>query len=336
MALMFELSKEHSALSYAEILACFEAEKVPHNIIDANEDVVVVDTKTNDLIIKNLANRLAFTFIIDEFLYSCPATIDEIKTQAKHNPFLTKGTIAIRCKNRGSDLDTTQVIDYLGDVYTKNRKVDLSNPDIELRAIVTANTAYVGIKKAEMNTSHFQQRRGHLRPFLSPVTMHPKIARALVNLSSINKNEVLLDPFCGTGGILIEAGLIGIRVIGSDIEKKMIEGCKKNLEYFHLKNYKLYCVDIGDIVNHIRSVDAVVTDFPYAKATTTKGEQLHHLYNRGFEIISHVLRKNKCAVIGLSSKEMVALGSNYFTLVGVFPIRAHRSLIRYFVVYKKE
>jgi len=332
---MFERSKEQSTLSCAEILACLNAETPTYTVVDANEDVLLAEVETDDTVVRDLADRLAFTFIIDELLFSCPAAIHDIGERARQHPLTIEGTIAIRCKSRTSSLDSAQVIDRLGDVYTKNRKVDLTHPEIELRAVVTEKTAYVGIKKAEINTSHFQQRRGHLRPFLSPITLHPKIARALVNLSSIKKNEMLLDPFCGTGGILIEAGLLGVHVIGSDIEKKMIEGCRKNLEFYHLKNYELYCVDIGDIRNHVRSVDAVVTDFPYAKATTTKGEQLHQLYSRGFEQISHVLKKNGHAVIGLSSEEMIAVGKNYLSLVDVFPIRAHRSLTRYFVVYQR-
>jgi tRNA (guanine10-N2)-dimethyltransferase len=332
---MFELSKEQSALPSAEILACLDAMTIHYRIVDANEDVLLVEAKVDDADIRNLAERLAFTFHIDEVLFSCPATLREIITQAERHPLPMEGTIAIRCKSRSSSLGSPQVIDRLGDVYTKNRKVDLTHPEIELRALVIEKTAYVGIKKAEIQTSHFQQRRGHLRPFLSPITLHPKIARALVNLSSVKKNEVLLDPFCGTGGILIEAGLLGIEIIGSDIEKKMIEGCRRNLGFYHLKRYRLYCADIGDIKQQVDYVDAVVTDFPYAKATTTKGEQLQRLYTRGFEHISSLLKKNKRAVVGLSSEEMIANGERYLSLVDVFPIRAHRSLTRYFVVYKK-
>ena len=116
------------------------------------------------------------------------------------------------------------------------------------------------------------------RPFFSPISLHPKLARALVNLSSIKKGETLLDPFCGTGGIIIEAGLIGAKILGSDIEKKMIEGCKKTLEFYRIKEYELFCSDIGDIHKFVKnSVDAVVTDLPYGKSTTTKGEELSHL-----------------------------------------------------------
>jgi tRNA (guanine10-N2)-dimethyltransferase len=336
MKVLFERSKEHSALSHAELLICLDVEAEPYAVLDENEDILLIETKKNKTVIENLAGRLAFTFLIDELVFSCPATIRELVAQAKRHPLPLEGTIAIRCKTRGSLLDQAEVIDSLGDVYTKNRGVNLVHPDIELRAVLTANTAYVGIKKAEINTSHFQQRRGHLRPFLSPVTMHPKIARALVNLSAVKKDEVLLDPFCGTGGILIEAGLLGIRVIGSDIEKKMIDGCRRNLEFYHLNKYELRCADIGDIAQFAPCVDAVVTDFPYAKSTTTKGEKPRELYDRAFETVARILGKKKRAVIGLSSEEMVSIGGKYLTLVNVFPVRAHRSLTRYFVVYTKD
>jgi tRNA (guanine10-N2)-dimethyltransferase len=332
---LFELSREHATLPCAEALTCLNAEAPKYTVRDVQPDVLIVEMNATDAVIQTLSNRLAFTFLIDELVFSCPATLDDILREAAHHPLPREGSIAIRCKNRSSTLDSLQVIDRLGDVYTKDRKVALTNPDIELRALLTDTIAYVGMKKAEVNTSHFQQRRGHLRPFLSPVTMHPKIARALVNLSSVKKNQVLLDPFCGTGGILIEAGLLGVRVIGSDIEQKMIDGCRKNLEFYNLSQYQLYRVDIGGISQHVRSVDAVVTDFPYAKATTTKGEQLRQLYNRGFEHISALLKKNRRAVIGLSNEEMITLGEPYLSVVDVFPIRAHRSLTRYFVVYEK-
>jgi tRNA (guanine10-N2)-dimethyltransferase len=267
--------------------------------------------------------------------YSCPATLADIVHHAENHPLTQTGSIAIRCQNRSTSLDSQDVIDRLGDIYTKNRKVNLSHPEIELRAIITEKTAYIGVKKAEINTSQYQQRRGHFRPFLLPITLHPKLARALVNLSSVKKNEILLDPFCGTGGILLEAGLIETRVIGSDIEQKMIDGCKKTLEFYGIKNYELHHCDIGKIHDAFHMVDAVVTDFPYGKATTTKGENIATLYERAFASIASVLKKNKKAVIGLSDKTMISLGENHLSLLDVYENRVHRSLTRFFAVYKR-
>ena len=308
---MFELSKEQKTLPCAEVLTTLKAENISYAIIDSNEDVVVVEIDSNDSVIKRFAERLAFTFVIDELLFLCPATLDDIVRYAKKHPLMKDGSIAIRCRNRSSLIQSQELIDRIGDIYTKNRSVNLTHPEIELRVVVTKDIAYIGIKKTTLDTSHFQKRRGHFRPFLLPITLHPKIARALVNLSAVKKQEILLDPFCGTGGILLEAGLLGIHIIGSDIDKKVIDGCKKNLEFYHLKNFTLFCADIDDISKHVCSVDAIVTDFPYARATTTKGEQLKTLYNRAFFNISKILKKNGRAVIGLSNEDILSVGEKY-------------------------
>jgi tRNA (guanine10-N2)-dimethyltransferase len=336
MKLMFELSKEHATLPSAEVLASLKAEDMDATIISSNEDVLIVETKPNEAGIKRLAKRLAFTFVIDDLLFSCHATLDEIIQNAEKHPLPLEGSIAIRCKNRSSHISSEQLIDRLGDIYTKKRIVNLTNPDIEIRAVVTKDIAYLGMKKASLDTSHFQQRRGHLRPFLSPITLHPKIARAMVNLSQVKKQQTLLDPFCGTGGILLEAGLLGAQIVGSDIEQKMIDGSQKNLEFYQVKKYRLYCADIGDISRYVPSVDAIATDFPYARATTTKGEKLTKLYNRAFETISQILKKNRYAIVGLSSEAICTIGEQYLSVVETYPVISHRSLTRYFVVYKNS
>jgi tRNA (guanine10-N2)-dimethyltransferase len=333
---MFELSKEQKTLPCAEVLTTLKAENISYAIIDSNEDVVVVEIDSNDSVIKRFAERLAFTFVIDELLFLCPATLDDIVRYAKKHPLMKDGSIAIRCRNRSSLIQSQELIDRIGDIYTKNRSVNLTHPEIELRVVVTKDIAYIGIKKTTLDTSHFQKRRGHFRPFLLPITLHPKIARALVNLSAVKKQEILLDPFCGTGGILLEAGLLGIHIIGSDIDKKVIDGCRKNLEFYHLKNFTLFCADIDDISKHVCSVDAIVTDFPYARATTTKGEQLKTLYNRAFFNISKILKKNGRAVIGLSNEDILSVGEKYLTVLEKYPIRSHRSLTRYFIVYENS
>ena len=59
--------------------------------------------------------------------------------------------------------------------------------------------------------------------------MMPRMARTLVNLSLAGSGSILLDPFCGTGGILIEAEMLGVHAVGSDFDPMMIQGCKENV-----------------------------------------------------------------------------------------------------------
>ena len=335
MNYLFELSKEHQSIPKSEVIACLCAENIDYKIIEDNDDVLVIDINTSNKKIKVVADRLSYTFFVDEFLFSCPTSVDKIKKYAIENIVGYKGSIAIKYKNRSSNVDSRPVIKTLAEIYTKNRTVSLGKPDIEIRTLITDSNVYVGVKKTEINRTAFEERKVQHRPFFSPISLHPKLARALVNLSMVKKGETLLDPFCGTGGILLEAALIGVNVVGSDIEDKMIEGCKKTLDFYNVKNYKLFCSDIGDIHSNISKVDAVVTDLPYGKSTTTKGEEMENLYKRAFENISQVLRDDARAVIGLSDKDMMSIAENYLSFVEKHDFRAHSSLTRYFVIFEK-
>lgn len=76
----------------------------------------------------------------------------------------------------------------------------------------------------------------------------PKVARMMVNISQGKKNEILLDPFCGSGTILQEALLLGYqKVIGSDISPKAIKDSESNLKFLNLKNYKLLNIDAKNL-----------------------------------------------------------------------------------------
>lgn len=141
----------------------------------------------------------------------------------------------------------------------KYPKVELKNPQTSIHLFIAKKKAYCGLLIFE-NKENFEARKSNLRPFSSPTSLHPKLARALVNLTEIKKNEVLIDPFCGAGGFLIEAGLMGIKSAGYDINKIMIKGCMKNLEYFKINNYTLKSRNALDINDKF---DCLVTDLPY-------------------------------------------------------------------------
>ncbi|MCF7846057.1 MAG: methyltransferase domain-containing protein [Candidatus Peribacteraceae bacterium] len=61
----------------------------------------------------------------------------------------------------------------------------------------------------------------------------PKLAQMLVNLATRDsKNLKVYDPFCGSGGVLAEAALLGHEIIGSDVDPRMLDFSKKNLAEF--------------------------------------------------------------------------------------------------------
>ena len=61
------------------------------------------------------------------------------------------------------------------------------------------------------------------------------MARAMINVAGIKNDEILLDPFCGTGGILIEGADMNLNIIGQDVDVKMVDASLKNLAHFGLE-----------------------------------------------------------------------------------------------------
>lgn len=87
----------------------------------------------------------------------------------------------------------------------------------------------------------------------------PKLAQIILNLA-VNKQTVdsrqqtVLDPFCGTGVVLQEALLMGYKVYGTDLEPRMVEYSKTNLDWLSSR-YNLepstYNLSVGDATNHL-------------------------------------------------------------------------------------
>ena len=337
MKLLFELSKEHDTLPVQEIKSLFNTYSIPFKVIYQDMNVLILDAYSNEDISLILTKRLAYTYSISEFLFSSSLDKEEIYSISRQHPCKNPGSIAVRYRNRSLHQDSQQIIHILASVYTKKRTVNLTSPDVEIQAIITDDMLYVGRLIYVINRKQYDKRKVQFRPFFSPISLHPRIARGLVNLSYVKQNDIVLDPFCGTGGFLIEAGLMGCKLYGSDIQQEMIEGTIKNLESYSIKNYNIFRSDIGDIQQYIdEPINAIVTDAPYGKSTTTNKESIYSLYLRTFESISSILQKDGYLVIGLPDLIYRSLYEDYFQLSSIIKIPVHRSLTRYFLIGKKK
>lgn len=58
----------------------------------------------------------------------------------------------------------------------------------------------------------------------------PKLAQILINLADPQWNQTIIDPFCGSGTINIEAAIMGFQTIGSDIEERQVTESQKNFD----------------------------------------------------------------------------------------------------------
>lgn len=60
----------------------------------------------------------------------------------------------------------------------------------------------------------------------------PKLARMMINLSGADATQTLMDPFCGSGTVLMEASLMGFHTLyGNDIAEKAIDDTHENMQW---------------------------------------------------------------------------------------------------------
>ena len=94
----------------------------------------------------------------------------------------------------------------------------------------------------------------------------PKLSQMLINLTRPDSDTRIVDPFCGSGSLLIEASLMGLSAEGSDMSKKMIECTKANVEWFYSEYPKSTPISVSD------AADATLREYPKSKyAVATEG-----------------------------------------------------------------
>ncbi len=86
------------------------------------------------------------------------------------------------------------------------------------------------------------KNRDQARPYRDAKVgmLPPKLAQILINLCGpLPKSAKILDPFCGTGVVLQEAFLMGYVPYGTDLEPRMVDYSRKNLDWLGCANYTL-------------------------------------------------------------------------------------------------
>lgn len=279
-------------------------------------------------IIPFMADRLALTHGIGRYLGSFePGRISEVPPCE-----LPCGTFAVRAKRfKGlmEDIDSQKIVREVGALFSKRNTVNLKEPDIVVKMLMS-DRVHLFIEEYRTETDLFEKRKVGERPFFSPISLHPKYARALINLTGVRRGGTVLDPFCGTGGIAIEAAHMGMKAIVSDFDPQMVAGTEENMDFYGLKLHESDVLDIGDISERWSKIDAVATDPPYGRSTKTGGEDIEDIYARGLKSISEVLRPGGCAGVVLPHE----ISTPNLTLQHIFPQRVHGSLTRHYHIFR--
>ncbi|MFX1514434.1 MAG: methyltransferase domain-containing protein [Promethearchaeota archaeon] len=220
----------------------------------------------------------------------------------------------------------------------QNIRVDLSNPDVLIKIVVSKRGIWIGVPVIACKRKEIMSRKASKRPFFHPSAMEPILAHAMMNLAITNVNATILDPFSGTGSFLIEGAVQGHMVIGTDRNKAMIFGSKRNLAKFHQRSKgEILLGDARYLPFKTNSFAAIVTDPPYGTAASTEGEQLNILFEKFLIEAKRVLKiGGRLVISGPSYLSLVEMGKQAaLSFVNKFSSYVHRSLTRQIIVFEK-
>ena len=270
---------------------------------------------------------LAYTRRICRLVGTCDPSVDAAVAVATAADADRAGTVAVRARDvRGlAGVDTQRAERRLGRVLVERGfDVDLDVPDHTLVALFSAGFAGLGWFETE-TVRDFSARKPTDKPFFQPGSMAPMDARALSNIAGAAPGRTILDPMCGTGGILVEAALAGAGVIGVDAQAKMARGARENLAAY---------LDGGDVLRGDATrlplaedaVDGAVFDAPYGRQSKIAGGTLSDLVGG---TLAEVRRVADRAVVVGDRPWVDAAEAAGWTVTDRFDRRVHASLTRY-------
>jgi tRNA (guanine6-N2)-methyltransferase len=135
--------------------------------------------------------------------------------------------------------------------------------ELSLRVHVVDSQATLGVRIARVPL----HRRAY-RVASRPAALHPPLARALALLAGLRPGLSLVDPFCGTGTIPIEARLAcpELRASGSDLDAEAVEAARRNAEAAGVELE----LDVRDAAE-LSPADRVATNPPWESAVRLAG-----------------------------------------------------------------
>ena len=310
--------------------------------------------------------RLAYTRAAHEAIARTDADVAAATAALRAASLDRSGSVAVRARDvrATSGVSTAAAERELGGVLVdRGFDVDLDDPDHVLRALFAAgpraeHDAVAGADGGDADVCALgwvavEAARDFApdptdRPFFQPGSMAPADARAYANLAGAAPGRTLLDPMCGTGGLPLEAGLVGADVVACDAQAKMVRGARRNFrEYldgdaadsgrddagtdgppdWHVARGDATALPLPD-----DAVDGVAFDAPYGRQSKIARHELADLVGGALDEAARVAPR---AVLVADRDWRAPARDAGWTVDAAFERRVHRSLTRHVLVLRR-
>jgi tRNA (guanine6-N2)-methyltransferase len=166
-------------------------------------------------------------------------------------------------------------------------RLDENEADVEFWATMIGDEFLLAMRLSDERMRHREYKSAQ-----RPASLRPAVAAALVWLSEPREDDVVLDPFCGAGTILIERAHLGrYRMLyGSDRDRAALAAARENVGPRY-KPIQLDCWDAGAIPLADGSVTKIVTNLPWGMRYGSHGEN-RRLYPQWMAEFNRLLAKD--------------------------------------------
>jgi putative N6-adenine-specific DNA methylase len=304
---------------------------------------VVFDCELDDLALLcykgQSVNRVLL--LLDEFKIN---KIEDLKRISKidFSKWLKNRTFAARCEIIDSDLNSREIEKATGDEISG--KVDLDNPDVTVFVYIYGENAYVGI-----DLGGDLSKRDY-KIFTGQTSLKGTIAYSLVRISEYTPDKKMLDCFCGSGEIPIEAALFAskfpvnfynkrkfpfLKLIEFDFDKvdKEIGKEKFQINSFDTEQRRVKSAEknakiagVNKFINFSRTevkflelkfkedVDLIITNIPRLTKQVSRN-RIEKLYKEFFYQADYILKKDGKIVICCKDSELLKETAEKFKIV---------------------
>lgn len=311
----------HPALSKSELTHLVPEMEITHDV--TTRMLKVREVPNPDEIEQTLKISAGIEGILYPGMISNWSNLDSLKsciTNFIGANDIPHGSLKVLSWNHGGNVSGfvhQEICQEIGSVlYNAGAVVDLHAPDNIFAVVIDNSSLTISFGWLHGIGSRFKGQtinKATERPYFKPVSLDPILAKACVNIVSgpFSNDSPILDLMCGTGGFLIEAACSGRTVVGIDVDRRMIEGAKKNMTWALQKvgisydesrhvlihgdaTSPMQYIDV-DLIGNIRSI---VFDPPYGRNSQGTIEHLN-LVGKTLSSLKQVVTKDAQLIIFL-------------------------------------
>jgi 23S rRNA G2445 N2-methylase RlmL len=179
-------------------------------------------------------------------------------------------------------------------------RLDEENAEVEFWATLLHDEMFLALRLSNEHLRHRDYKAAHI-----PGSLRPSVAAALCVLASPHPDDIVLDPFCGAGTVLIERAHLARyrKLIGGDIDQPALDAAHLNIGPRY-KPIEIHPWDAAAVPMPDRSVSRIITNLPWG---TKHGSHANNrrLYPRVLEEFARLLKPNGIAVMLTSERQLM-------------------------------